>query len=238
MSRPVRTILAAIVLAALIVTGVAIVVPFIARPMIVAAVQDASPFGDQHLDIDVDCNVFGILQGTVDRIHVHATDLQRGDATIGALDVTLTDVATSGRSFGGSTGTLAAIQVPIDEASSLSIDEVELAGASAKLSAVATLDRGAAVRLIESAFAEGGVDVTGVELGNGTIAFQIFGTRAEVPLGVDNGSVVIVDPFGQGDFELVTPGRNDGWQFTGAGVTPNGMTIEASLDVAKLLASS
>ncbi|HEX2626475.1 MAG TPA: hypothetical protein VHL56_06180, partial [Candidatus Limnocylindrales bacterium] len=79
MSRLVRTLLAAILVAALIVTGAAIVVPIIARPMIAAAVQDASPFGDQHLDIDVDCNVFGLLQGTVDRIHVRGSDLTRGN---------------------------------------------------------------------------------------------------------------------------------------------------------------
>jgi len=243
MSLPVRTILAAIVLAALIVTGVAIVVPLIARPMIVAAVQSASPFGDQHLDIDVDCNVFGLLRGKVDRIHVHGTDLRRGSTfpgsvTIGALDLTLTDVATSGHSFGNATGTLAALDVPLDDGSTVTIDQVTLAGPSDKLGAVGTLGQRAATRLIESAFAEGGVDVTGVELGSGTIAFEIFGARAEVPIGVTSGSVVVVDPFGQGDFELITPGQNDGWRFTGAGVTPNGMTVEANLDVEKLLSAS
>jgi hypothetical protein len=238
MSRPVRTLLAAIVLAALIVTSVAIVVPLIARPMIVAAVQGASPFGDQHLDIEVECNVFALVQGTVDRIHVHGTDLRRGDATVGALDLTFTDVATSGHAFGGAAGTLATIQIPIDDATGLSVDDVHLDGASTNLAAVATLDRAAAIRLVESALAEGGVDVSGVELGNGTVAFQVFGTRAEVPVGVENGALVLVDPFGQGSFEILTPSSKDGWRFTGAGVTPSAMTIEASLDADKLLAST
>lgn len=236
MSRLVRTILAAIVLAALIVTGVAIAVPLIARPLIVAAVQAESPFGDQHLDIDVDCNVFGLLRGTVDRIHVHGTDLKRGNATIGALDVTLTDVATSGRAFGGASGTLASIQIPFGEATTLSMSQVVLHGASTNLSAVATLDRAEAVRLVESALAEGGVDVKGVELGNGTVAFQVFGARAEVPVGVENGALVLVDPFGKGSFDIVTPGSADAWRLTGAGVSPNGMTIEARLAVTRILA--
>ena len=237
MSRPVRTLLAAIVLAALIVTGVAIVAPLIARPIIVAAIQGESPFGDQHLDIDVDCNVFGLLQGSIDRVHVHGTNLKRGDVTIGALDISLTDVATSGHAFRDASGTLASIQVPTDDASSLTIDEVTLAGSSADLSAVATLDHAAAIRLIESAFADGGVDVAGVELGNGTVAFQVFGARAEVPIGVENDALVLVDPFGQGSFELVPHGSEDAWRFTGAGVTPDGMTVEARLDVERLLAS-
>jgi hypothetical protein len=237
MSRPVRTILAAIVLAALIVAGVAIVAPLVARPMIVAAIQGESPFGDGHLDIDVDCNVFGLLQGSVDRIHVRGRDLTRGDVTIGALDLTLTDVATSGHAFGGADGTLAALQVPIDDATSVTIDEVSVSGASSELAAIATLDNAAAVRLIASAFADGGVDVTDVQLANGTVAFQVFGARAEAPVGVEAGAIVLVDPFGQGSFEVVTPGSADAWQFTGAGVTPNGMTIQALVDAGRLLES-
>jgi hypothetical protein len=238
MSRPVRTLLAAIVVAALIVAGVAIVVPLFARPVIAAAVQSASPFRDHALDIEIDCNVFGLLTGTVDRIRVRGANLERGDVTIGALDVTLTDAATSGRTFGSVAGTLALIEVPVDGASALTIDEVRLAGSSSDMKAVATLDHAAAIRLIEAAFAEGGIDVSGVELGTGTVAFQVFGTRAEVPLGVEDGAIVVVDPFGTGSLEVVRAGESDGWRFTGVVVTPGGLTIDASLDVERLLASS
>ena len=237
MSRPVRTLLASILLAALIVTGVAIVVPLIARPIIAAAVQTESPFGDQHLDIEVDCNVFGLLSGTVDRIRVRGTDLKHGDTQIGAVDVTLTDVATSGHAFRDSAGAVAGIEAPTDDGAGLSIDQVTVDGSSADLAAVATLDRAAAVRLVEIAFDEGGVDVSGVELGAGTVAFEVFGARAEVPIGVEDGAIVLVDPFGTGSFEIVTAGANDGWRFTGVVVTPNGLTIDATLDVEKLLAA-
>ena len=237
MSRPVRTLLAAILLAALIVTGVAIAVPLIARPMIVAAVQGASPFGATPLDIEVDCNVFGLLTGTVDRIHIRGADLKRGDVTVGALDVRLTDVATSGHAFAKAEGTLALIQVPTDEASAFTIDDVALDGSSTNLSAEATLDRAAAVHLIESSFADAGVDVSGIELGSGTVAFEAFGARVEVPVGVEEGAIVVVDPFGTGPLEVVRPGENDGWRFNGVVLTPNGMTIDASLDVERLLAA-
>ena len=238
MSRPVRTLLAAVLLAAVIVAGVAIVVPLVARPVIVAAVQSASPFGDQPLDIEVDCNVFGLLTGTVDRIRVRGANLARGGVTVGALDVTLTDASTSGRAFGAVDGTLALIQVPIDDATALTIDEVRLARSSADMTAVATLDRAAAILLIEFAFAQGGVDVSGIELGAGTVAFQVFGTRAQVPLGVEDGAIVVVDPFGTGSLEVVRPGENDGRRFTGVVVAPGGLTIDASLDLEKLLGTS
>jgi hypothetical protein len=232
-----RTFLAAIILAALIVTGVAAIVPLIARPIVVAAVQAASPFGSKPLDIDVDLNVFSLLRGTIDRIHVRGTSLQHGDVTIGAMDLTLKDVATSGHAFGGATGTLATIQVPTDDASSLTIDEVKLAGPSSALTATATLDRAAAAHLVTAAFADSGVEVGGIELGAGTIAFQAFGARVEVPIGVEGGAIVVVDPFGTGSFELVTPGADDGWRFTGVAVTPGGLTLDASLEVEKLLAA-
>ena len=241
MSRPVRTIVAAILLAALIVTGVAIVVPLIARPMIVAAVESEAPFGGDHLQVDVDCNVFGLLQGSIDRIHVHGTDLARSDASggnvvIGAVDVTLTDVATSGHAFRGISGTLASIDVPTDDGATFTIDQVKLDGSSSNLSAVAALGRRAAVRLIEAAFADGGVDVSGVELGNGTVGFEVFGAKAQAPVGAENGALVLVDPFGQGSFEILAPSDKDGWRFTGAGITPDGMSIQATLDLEKLLA--
>lgn len=238
MSRPVRIILAAILLAALIVAGVAIVVPLVARPVIAAAVQGASPFGDQPLQVEVDCNVFGLLTGTVDRIHVRGADLERGEATIAALDVTLTDVTTSGNAFDAVAGTLAAITLPIEEGTALTIDEVHLSGSSAEATASASLGRAAAIRLIEWAFADAGVDVAGVELGTATVVFQVFGTRAEVPIGVEDGAIVLVDPFGTGAFEVITPAPDDAWRFTGVAVTPAGLTIDANVDVERLLASS
>lgn len=236
MSRPVRTLLAAIVLAALIVAGVAIAVPLIARPIIVAAVQDASPFGDQPLDVEVDCNVFGLLFGTVDRIHMAGTELRRGDATIGAFDVTMVDVATSGAAFRHVAGTVAAIDIPLDDGTALTVDQVSLDGPSADTTAIATLDHAAAIQLIESALADGGVDAGDVELGSGTVAFQVFGTRAEVPIGVENGAIVLVNPFGTGSYAVVTPAAGDPWRFTGVSVTPGGMTIDASVDAGRLLA--
>lgn len=233
-----RTLLAAILLAALIVAGVAIVVPLVARPVIASAVLGASPFGDQPLQVEVDCNAFGLLTGTVDRIHVRGTDLERGEATIAALDVTLTDVAIGGNAFDAVIGTLATITLPIDAGSALTIDEVRLTGSSAEATASASFDRAAAIRLIEWAFADAGVQVSGVELGTSTVAFEVFGTRAEVPIGVDEGAVVLVDPFGTGAFEVITVAPDDAWRFTGVAVTPAGLTIDANVDVARLLASS
>jgi hypothetical protein len=238
MSRPVRTLLAAILLAALIVTGVAIAVPLIARPMIVAAVQAQSPFGDQHLDIDVECNVFSLLLGTVDRIHVRGTGLRRGDALIGAVDVTATDVSTSGGSFQGSSGKIAAVRIRLDDATELTIDSLRLSGPSSDLSGVVELDAGETQRLIQFAFDDGGVDVSGIELSDGLVGFEIFGTRTRVAIGVEDGAFVLVDPFGQGNFAIVGPHPGDGWEITNAGVSPVGLRLDVSIDGAKLLSSS
>lgn len=233
-----RTFVGAVIVAAIIIAGVAIVVPLIARPIVVAAVQGASPFGDAPLDVDADLNVFGLLSGTVDRVHVRGTDLHRGDATIGALDITLLDVAISGRAFRDVAGTVAAISFPIETGGGLALDTVTLAGSSSSTTAVATMDQAAAVRLVESAFADAGLEVSGVQLGRGTVVFQVLGTRAEVPIGVEDGAIVLVNPFGTGSFEVVTPKPDDPWRLTGVVVTPGGMTIDAALDVERLLGAS
>jgi hypothetical protein len=236
MSRPVRTFVAAILLAALIVAGIAIAVPLIARPIVISTVQAASPFGDAPLDVDVDLNVFGLVTGTVDRIHVRGSDVQRGDVTIGALDVSATDVATSGRSFRDIAGTLASMSFPLDDGTSLAIDDVSLDGPSDAMAAVATLGHEAAAQLIVAAFADSGVEVSGVDLGAGTVAFEAFGARVEVPIGVEDGAIVVIDPFGTGSLEVIRPGEEDPWGFTGVAVTPGGLTIDAIVDAGRLLA--
>lgn len=232
-----RTLVAAILVATLIVVGVAIGVPVIARPIIVAAVQSASPFGDQPLQVDVDCNVFALLRGTVDRIRIRGTDLKRGDVTVGAVDVTLTGVATSGHAFAGATGTIASISVADVQLDAV-VDDVQLSGTSADLSAVATLDRKAGILLIERALADAGGTASGIDLGAGSIGLNVLGIRTSVVMGVVDGAIVLVDPFGQGDFEVLRPSPQDGWTFTGIVVRQDGLTIDAKLDVEKVLASS
>jgi len=235
MSRPVRILLAAVALAALIVTGVAILVPVMVRPMVVDAVRAALPFGDQPLDVEVDFNVFGLLQGRIDRIHLHGTDLASGDVRIGALDATATGVATTGRSFQAVDGTLAGVDVPAIDGGTISIQEISLRGASGEATATARLGATATIAFVESAFADAGFDGGRIELGNGTVSFDIFGQRATVAVGVEDGAVVLVDPFGTGSFELLGPSFDDPWRFTGAGVTPDGLEIDATVDAGRLL---
>jgi hypothetical protein len=235
MSRPVRTLLAAVVLAALIVTGVAIVIPVIVRPMVIDAVRAALPFGDEPLDIDIDLNVFGLIQGTVDRIHVHGTDLASGDVQIGALDATATDVTTTGHAFRAVDATVSTVAVPTVDGDPITVREITLHGSGSSVAATARLDAGATVQLIIASFADAGVDVGGVELGDGIVSFDIFGQRAGVPIGVEDGAIVLVNPFGTGSFELVTPSADDPWRFTGVAVTPAGLEIDAEVDAARLL---
>jgi hypothetical protein len=217
------------------VAGVALLVPVLVRPMVIDGIRAALPFGDEPLEIDVDLNVFGLIQGSIDRIHLHGTDLASGDVRIGALDATATDVGVSGHGFSAVDGELATVAVPMLDGGSITIRAIELSGASTDLRATGHLDSTAAIQLVEASFADAGVEVGGVELGSGAVAFDIFGQRASVPIGVEDGALVLVNPFGTGSFELVAPSADDPWRFTGAAVTPDGLTIEATVDATRLL---
>jgi len=235
MSRPVRIVLAAVALAALIVTGVAIIVPVVARPMVVDAVRAALPFGDQSLDVEVEFSVFGLLRGTIDRIHIHGTDLASGDVRIGALDATATGVATTGRSFLSIEGTMTTVDVPTIDGTTISIQEITVGGTGGETTATAHLNAPATIEFVQSAFADAGFDGGRIEIGSGTVSFDIFGQRAQVAVGVEDGAIVLVNPFGTGSFELLAPTVDDPWSFTSAEVTPAGLTVEATVDVGRLL---
>lgn len=214
----------ALVLAALVV------VPAVARPIVVDAVREVSPFGDQPIDVEVDVSPVALLLGTVDRIRVTGTGLETEGVLIGSLDLSIHDVSTSNRTFRALDGRLSAVALPFVTSSVLVIDSISLSGTSGDVDAVARLDLRASLSLVGNAFADAGVPVDGLELVAGGVAFNVLGQRVTVPLGVDAGALVIPDVAGGGPLVVVEPGPDDPWRITGVEVTPSGLEIHAALE--------
>ncbi|MEO5703849.1 MAG: hypothetical protein ABIZ52_00205 [Candidatus Limnocylindrales bacterium] len=61
----------------LIVLVAAFAVPAFVAPAIATEVRNASPFGDQPLDVQVDVNAIGLIRGFVSEIRVSGADLER-----------------------------------------------------------------------------------------------------------------------------------------------------------------
>jgi hypothetical protein len=74
-----------------------------------------------------------------------------------------------------------------------------------------------------------------VELANGGISTTLFGQPVRIAVGVDAGSLVLVDVAGGGPMTIVQASPDDPWRITGVTVTPSGMTIQASIGTAGFL---
>lgn len=216
-------LLAALVLAALVI------VPVVARPIVADAVRAALPFGDQPVDVEIDLDPVGLLLGTIERIHVTGRGLEAEGARIGELDMTVTDVSTTSRTFRTASGRLQNVELPFVQSSTLVINSIELDGPYGDVDAVALLDVRASLALVGNAFGDAGVAVEQLELIDGGVAFTILGQRAEAPLGVDAGALVLPDVGGGGPLVIVEPGPDDPWRITGVSVTPAGFAIDVAL---------
>lgn len=235
MSRPMRRFLAfAIVLFAALIAAAALLVPTIVRPIVADQVRAALPFEGQPVDVQVELDPVGLLLGSIDSIHVTGSSLETADATIGALDLTFGGVSTTTHAFTSVSGTLRNVTLPFAQNTELVLDTITVDGSSSDMRAVADLDIRASLSLIGNAFADAGIPVDDVELANGGISTTIFGQAVQIAIGVDSGSLVLLDVAGGGPMSIVAAAPDDPWRITGVTVTPSGMTIQAAIGAAGL----
>lgn len=218
-----------VLLAALVVAAL-VIVPIVARPIVEDAVRAALPFEDQPLVVEVDLDPLGLLTGTIDRIHVTGTALKAEGANIGDLDMTVTDVSTTDRTFRSVAGRLADVELPFVQATTLVITSIDLDGPFGDVDAVANLDVRASLALIGSAFADAGIPVEQLELVDGGAALSMLGQRVEVQVAIDQGALVLADVGGAGPLVIVEPGPDDPWRLTGVRATTSGFAIDVALE--------
>ena len=224
-----------LVLVAVLVVVIVLAVPSIVRPLVAEQVRAALPFKDQPVDVDVELSPIDLLLGTIDSIHVTGTALETQGATVGSLDLTVRRVSTSSHAFASMSGTLRKVTLPFVQDTELVVDTIDLGGSSADVQATADLNIRASLSLIGNAFGDAGIPVDSLELTDGGIKTTFFGQPVQVDVGVDQGSLVLVDVAGGGPMTIVAPAPDDPWRITSVKVTPSGMTIRASIGTGSLL---
>jgi len=218
--------------------GLALLVPAIVGPMVVAEVRAASPFGDQPLRVTADVDAIALIRGYVGEIHASGENLEREEFRIGALDLTARDVAIGDHSSSAVSGRLDAVSVLLPDAFTLlEISSVDLSGPSDAVVATAHVDREAALAFMRWSFADAGIVVDDIDLIPGGISLVIFDQPIQVLVGPQDGALVIADLIGTGPMELLTPQPTDPWRITGVTISPGGMDITADMEVARLLAN-
>jgi hypothetical protein len=145
------------------------------------------------------------------------------------------DVSTATHTFRSIAGTLGKVSLPFVQDTELVVDTIAVDGTSDDVHAVADLNIRASLSLIGNAFADAGIPVESLELTDGGIKTTFFAQPVQVDVGVDAGSLVLVDVAGGGPMTIVAPAPDDPWRITGVTVTPSGMTIRASIGAAGLL---
>jgi hypothetical protein len=223
-------------IAAVIALVMAFAVPPLVAPMVEAAVHDASPFGEQPIDVEVEVDAIGLLRGFVGEIRISGENLEQDDVTIGKLDVTVRGVRLDDHSFAGIDGGLTGVAVPFLDFEPLLVGRMALAGGSDELTATASLDHDAALAFITRSFSEQGVQATGIELIEGGVSVVIFEQRVDLAIAVADGALVIPDVLGTGPLELLAPFPEDPWRLTGVTASFGGLEIVAAVDAGALIA--
>jgi hypothetical protein len=213
----------------------AVALPAVVAPVVVAAVRDASPFGDQPLDVEVDVDAIGLLRGFVGEIRISGSDLATSGATIGSLDVTAQGVGLDAREFQSVAGSLGSIDVTNDAGARIRLQSISLAGPSGAVVARAHLDAAQTMSLTRAALANAGYELGALELVEGGVAFELLGERLIVVPAVMDGGLHVPSVMGMESIPVMVPAVGDAWRITTARFSPTGLEIEALVDVRPLL---
>ena len=223
-------------IAVVIALVVALLVPTIVAPMIAAAVREASPFGDQPLDVKVEVDAIGLLRGFVSEIRISGTDLEDRDVRIEELAITVRGLRLDDRSFSAIDGGLQVVAIPLGGAEPLLVDRIALSGDSATVHATVQLDHAAALTFVNRSFADQGVEARDIELIDGGVSVVIFEQRVPLAFAVVDGALVIADLLGTGPMEMLAPLPDDPWRVIGVTATFAGLEIVAAVDAEGVLA--
>jgi hypothetical protein len=233
-----RSFLGFVVFTATLVALLAVfLVPPVVGPMVAAAVREASPFGDQPLEVQVDVDAVGLVRGFVREIRISGSDLEAGGVTIESLDVVVRDVETGGEhGFSDVSGGLDDVLVPRDDGTTVGVRRVGLAGASSAVLATVAIDPDAALTLVDRALQDAGIDPEGAELVDAGVAIRVAEQRVVLALLVVDGAIVVPAPGGT-LAPVLDPGPADPWRVLAVSVTAAGIEIDAMVDAVRLLAN-
>ena len=233
-----RSFLGWVVLVAVLGTAAALLAPLVAQPLVAQAVRSVSPFGSQPLDVEVDADGLGLITGKITSIHVTGADLTASRLDIGSLDVTARDIGILDRSFASITGTLANVVMRRSDGTALQAREVQLSGASDAVEATARVGRDAALEIVRRALEGAGLPTEGLELIDGGVRVSVLGQRTDVAVGASDGAVAIAGSVAGGvPIVVFGPEPGDPWRITGVSVAPDGLQVEATIDLAAVLSA-
>jgi hypothetical protein len=218
--------------AALIALLVFVVIPVVAGPIISGLAHDAGLEGDD-VEVSVDLLGPGILSGRAPSVRIQGNELDVPRAVIGRVDLTLTEVSLSDRTFETVSGTLYEVRVTGPGDVGIVVETIDLEGPAEATRATGRLDRPESEALVREIASQAGLEVDDVIVGDGSITFQQGGRTVDARLRV-TGDALILDPVGVEPIVLLAPAPSDSWRLSDVIITPDGMTVDLTVDVRDL----
>ncbi|MEJ7751508.1 MAG: hypothetical protein WKF46_01035 [Candidatus Limnocylindrales bacterium] len=219
--------------AVLIALLVFVVIPVVAGPIISGLARDAGVQGD---DLDVSVDLFGpsIFTGRAPSVRVQADDVMVPRAVIGRVDVTLTDVSPSDRSFASISGTLHEVRVSGPGGLEMVVQSIDLEGPAEATRATGSMDRTASEELVREIAGQAGVAVDAVTLRDGSLTIERDGQATQAQLRVA-GDALILQPAGTDPVVLLAPAPSESWRLSDVRITPHGMMVDVTVDARQLV---
>jgi hypothetical protein len=231
-----RTFLGWVVLVAILGAAAYVLAPIVARPLVADAVRAVSPFGATPLEVDVDADPAGLLQGKIASIHVTGANLTSTRLDIGRLDVTANGVRILDRSFVSVSGSLESVTLRRGDGTQTQAGQVGISGPSNAIEATATVGRDAALEIVARALAGAGLPTEDLELIDGGVRLSVLGQRTDVAIGAVDGAVTIAGSVaGGGQIVVFGPEAGDPWRISSVSVSPSGLEIHALVDLDAVL---
>jgi hypothetical protein len=210
-------------LAALVIVAANVVAP----ALVSATVRGSSFFHGQPVSVEVQTSLAGLLRGEVDRISITGGPLREGSATVGLVQIAVTDVGILNHAFGAVDGTLEGVVVDTAEGIPLRFEQVTLSGSSGSMTAVGRISAAD----LEAALLPhlGGVQATRVSVSNGRIDVEIAGRTAEGRLLVVGRTVVLDAGPLLGQLTILEAPADGSWRVTAIGLDAAGAVITAAI---------
>jgi hypothetical protein len=214
------------------VTALAVAFVQLVVPAVVTSAVESSPLvRGQPVTVTVDTSVTGVLlHAQIDRIRITGQSLVESNATIAALDVTLSGVSITDRTFDAAGGTLSGVVIDPAGATPITLPTVALAGASAAVTATISLDAAEATSLIESHLRSAGAPAgVTVSLAQGHLDLLVAGHS--IPARIDTTAqtaTLVVDGLNLHETLLQAP-AGGAWTIGDVEISPTG--IQVSLDL-------
>lgn len=226
------------IVALFVVLGAAFVLvglPLLLGPILTQMVRNT---GIQSQSLDVSVALFdpSLLTGHSRRVTLSATDVVQAPATIGSLNVSVSDASFFDRTFVTVSGEIDDVTLTTAQGDSAHLDKVTIDGPADAASATAHLSAADTEALIRLAGQRAGVTIDQVTIAATGVTVKVSGVAATARLAVTGGALVLDPGVGSG-IVLLQPAPSDPWQLQEAWVAADGLNVRATVDVTRLASS-